>query len=172
MVRGKQKGNEFERVVSKKLSLWLTNREDSMWRTQNSGGRFTTRYKHHKETLNQEGDITSTSSETEFFSDLFYVECKCYKDIELWSIYSGKGLLINWCIEYLKRSEEINKILFLIVKQNHKPILLITLSKILKLKGSRKILKSRFYIDQREFLVFNFEDFLNLDSKEMKKWLK
>lgn len=125
-MNGKSKGSEFERSISKKLSKWLSlgKNDDLFWRTQNSGGRFTCRV--GKRTLNQEGDITSTSSESEFFINTFYIECKNYKEVDLWSIFKEKGLLIKWVEEYYNKSLECNKILLLIIRQNYSPIIILT----------------------------------------------
>jgi len=169
MVNGKQKGNGFERLISKEISMCLTGRDDMMWRTQNSGGRFTTRAKAGKETLNQEGDIAATSSETEWFSNMFYVECKHYKDINLWSMITGKGILIDWIKDYLDRSKHCNKLLFLVIRQNNKPIVLLTPTTIYTHVDAdiKKIVKLKFYIQKDELLIFDFKEFLkNVKFKE------
>lgn len=57
------KGQQWERLVCKRLSLWWTgDREDIFWRTANSGGRATTRSKKGQETKHQSGDISFTDS--------------------------------------------------------------------------------------------------------------
>ncbi len=129
MVNGKNKGSSYEREISKKLSLWLSEgkRDDSFWRTQNSGGRFTTRRKLGIDTQNQDGDITSTDPSTQFFSDTFTLELKKYKDINLWGLFTGKGggLLSFW--EQTKRQALSSyKVPVLIVKQDRKPDLWIS----------------------------------------------
>lgn len=70
------KGADFEREISRVLSLWWTDgkRDDIFYRTQASGARFTSRNKAKKETAFQAGDIT--------FSDPI-----------------GKPLIDCWCIE-------------------------------------------------------------------------
>ena len=56
------KGGNFEREVAKLLSLWWTDgkREDVFYRSQASGGRFTSRRKTGKDTALQGGDITAS----------------------------------------------------------------------------------------------------------------
>ena len=53
MTTGKRKGNNYEREMSRRLSLWLSEneRDDLIWRTHNSGGRFTTRMKKNNSAL-------------------------------------------------------------------------------------------------------------------------
>jgi hypothetical protein len=56
------KGADFERDISRTLSLWWSHgeRDDIFWRTSMSGGRATVRRKAGKETAYQAGDITAT----------------------------------------------------------------------------------------------------------------
>lgn len=75
------KGSDFEREFCTRLSLWWTEdsnnpRDDVFWRTQNSGGRATTRAKQHKTTAGQYGDIAATCPEGQPFTELFTVELK------------------------------------------------------------------------------------------------
>ena len=57
-----KKGSEFERELCRTLSLWWTDghRDDVFWRSQNSGGRATTRRQKGKNTSGQYGDIAAT----------------------------------------------------------------------------------------------------------------
>ena len=56
------KGGDFERGIAKILSLWWSKgkREDIFYRSQASGGRFTSRKKAGKDTALQGGDITAS----------------------------------------------------------------------------------------------------------------
>lgn len=74
----KEKGNKFERDLSRKLSKWWTNgeRDDLTWRTSNSGGMSTTRFKSGKNTTNQQGDIQAIDPLIQPFHDLFSIEAK------------------------------------------------------------------------------------------------
>jgi len=58
-MNGKNKGSNFERLISKKLSLWWSEgkRDDIFWRTQSSGGWNTNRRLLGKKTSSQFGDI-------------------------------------------------------------------------------------------------------------------
>jgi len=131
MKNSKNKGNHYERVISKKLSLWISNgiRDDLLWRTHNSGGRFTHRFNIGKDTINQSGDITSTSSLSEYFSNKYIIECKSYNDINLWTLFTNKNInnsVLSWWKNNKKKADIINKTLLLIVKQDFKPDLLFT----------------------------------------------
>jgi len=55
------KGANFEREISKKLSLWWTGgeRDDVFWRTSQSGGRASARAKIGKKTYGSYGDIAA-----------------------------------------------------------------------------------------------------------------
>jgi hypothetical protein len=72
------KGSSFENEVCKALSMWWTEgtRDDAFRRSQNSGGRYTTRKKSGKETLLQSGDITCKDSDGELLSKEWSIECK------------------------------------------------------------------------------------------------
>ena len=83
---GKRKGGNFENKMCKALSLWWSEgeRDDLFTRTASSGGRFTQRRKSNKDTANQEGDITATTSEGLFLINACCLEMKNgYKN---WSI--------------------------------------------------------------------------------------
>ena len=58
-MNGKIKGGNYERHLSKILSLWWTNgeRDDVLWLTSNSGGRATFRNNRGKKTTTHCGDI-------------------------------------------------------------------------------------------------------------------
>jgi len=78
---GGQKGADFERVISKQLSLWWTQdlpspRDDIFWRTSGSGARATRRTKNKKKTAYEYGDITFTDPVGKPFIDCFLIECK------------------------------------------------------------------------------------------------
>ena len=56
------KGGNFEREIAKLLSLWWSDnaRDDIFYRSQASGGRFTSRRRSGKDTALQGGDITAS----------------------------------------------------------------------------------------------------------------
>lgn len=72
---GKHKGNQFERELSKQLSLWWTSgeRDDTMWHSHSSGGRATQR---DSQTAYQQGDICPTHPDAFLLFDLTVIEAK------------------------------------------------------------------------------------------------
>jgi len=78
MTQSKTKGSSFEREIAKLLSLWFSKgkRDDCFYRTQSSGGRFTSRKKKELDTYLQSGDITSTDSFGEPLSKSWSMEIK------------------------------------------------------------------------------------------------
>jgi len=176
-INGKQKGNGFEREVCKKLSNWLSEgkRDDFFWRTQLSGGRYTIRDKKGLITEGQDGDISSTTEEGKFFTNLFSIECKNYKDLDIWSLITlteGQNLYGFWK-KLIKQSESCSKNPLLIAKQNFKPVLFIC-SIFLSFR-----LKNWFNIspilivpnnNPNEIMnIFLFDTILNLDPKTFKE---
>lgn len=177
MANGKIKGNNYERVISKRLSLWLTNneRDDLIWHTHGSGSRFTNRMKKNKKTYGQDGDITSTcSGDSELFLNKISVELKAYKDINLWGLitHSTKGILGFWN-QARKQSMACNKIPVLIIKQNNRPELLISTDDfydiILKQPISCEPIMRTKISDTNVIFIWKLKDFLKLDPQDFLK---
>lgn len=91
----KGKGKSFERLVSKKMSLWLTCGEDKdcIWLTKSSGGRATRRIRtNQKASKYDHGDIAPDGSRLEYFFNVFSVELKTgygqkkESEFKLWSV--------------------------------------------------------------------------------------
>jgi hypothetical protein len=127
-MNGKQKGSAFEREVCKKLSLWVSHGKsvDLFWRSAMSGGRATVARTRGR-VVRQAGDITAVAPEGHALTDLTYIECKFYRDLDIESfLIHEKGKLAGFW-----RSTKINakvnvKAPWLIAKQNRLPTLLIT----------------------------------------------
>lgn len=83
----KRVGNEYERTIAKKLSLWITNGEsdDVFWRVIDSGARATTRKKMGKTTIN-DGDLCAVNPDYKWFTDKFYMDTKTYKSCNFYFI--------------------------------------------------------------------------------------
>ena len=77
----KRIGNNFEREIAKRLSLWVSENksDDLFWRDLSSGARATTRKKQNKETIN-DGDLVAVDLNYKWFTDLFYIDTKSYKE--------------------------------------------------------------------------------------------
>ena len=173
-MNSKNKGSSFERLISKKISLWYSNgeKDDLFYRTSNSGGRFTVRINKGKETSGQHGDVCSYSSESELFSKNILIECKHYKDADLWSLFTeSKGdNIFNWWKEAVKESVDSKTEPMLVVRQNNRPILLLTSTRLTKLISLSSNLTPYMQILSMEMLpsVYKFEDFLSIDSNMFK----
>ncbi|MCK5018212.1 MAG: hypothetical protein KAS32_14240 [Candidatus Peribacteraceae bacterium] len=131
MINSKRKGNKFELDIAKKLSLFLSegNNDDWFGRSQNSGGRQTIRKKQGIDTHNQDGDITVVHKDVSLFGEIYTVECKHYKNIELWGLITGANSnIVTFWNQVCQKALEVNKRPILIAKQNHKPTLFITSS--------------------------------------------
>ena len=169
----KSKGSGFEREISKALSLWLSENknDDLFWRTSNSGGRFTSRFKGGTDTQNQSGDITSLNSSSEWFINFFSIECKFYIDINIWSIFTNSKMgLIEFWEQSRNDSTRSDKNPILIVKQNFKPILLIT-NDFLFDKFEKMSFKPNLIIcnENSNMYVYKFTDFIeNVNPIDLK----
>jgi len=72
------KGQNFERLMCRTLSNWLSygTDEDCLWRSSNSGGRATVRGKKGKKTQGHCGDLSATNKIGRRFLKRFAVELK------------------------------------------------------------------------------------------------
>jgi hypothetical protein len=126
--KGKQKGSAFERKVCKALSLWVSSgeREDLFWRSAMSGGRATVGRKSGKDHARHAGDISATSIEGHALTDVWYVECKAYRNLQIDSaLTKGVGKLIKFWDEAVAQADHYNKVPMLIAKQNQVPVLVL-----------------------------------------------
>lgn len=177
MTNGKRKGSNYEREISKKLSLWLSDGidDDIFWRSQNSGGRHTIRYKKNKTLEGQSGDIASTRSGiSEDFLKVFSIEIKFYKDINLWGLITGNngGLLDFWKQSY-KQAKRVNKISILIAKENYKPTLFIstrTFYNIMKKFKLKPDLEAN--LSNQKLFIWKLESILKIDPNKFMSYIK
>lgn len=125
---GKAKGGEFERLVCKELSVWVTKgaRDDVFWRSAMSGGRATVRKAQGKSSPHVGGDICAVHTAGHDFIDRFYVECKFYADLQLHHVAMGSGgNLLNFWNVARKQAKMHRKLPMLVAKQNRVPPLLV-----------------------------------------------
>lgn len=125
---GKRKGSAFEREICKRLSLWVSGgkKADLFWRSAMSGGRATVARKKGG-LVRQAGDITATAPEGHAFTDVWFVECKAYKQIDLAQfLVLRKGMLAGWWNKCKFEARQYGREPMLIVKQNGWPVLVVT----------------------------------------------
>jgi len=126
------KGTDFERLISKKLSLWFCEdkRDDLFWRTSQSGGRATQRLKSGVSTINSCGDIAALSEEGFELTKHILIELKrgysqAINPLDLIDKKGCSSLILNW---YLKAKMEAQnnlcKYVWLIFKRNRGEIML------------------------------------------------
>lgn len=158
----KNKGNTFEREVSKSLSLWVSEGEDPhvFWRSASSGAKATVnaKFKGIKD-FGQCGDIASVSSRGSKFIRMYFIELKFYKNLHMESFIYGKPEK-NSILEFWKKTQvqalEYDKIPLMIVKQNNQKIMMLTdyigMSKMRDWWGSPD-----FYVQIPNYALYIFE---------------
>lgn len=125
---GPKKGGDFERLICRKLSLFVTGgRNDSVfWRSANSGGRATRMMKGGKVNLHQSGDLTAISEEAYPWCAKFYFELKCYRDLQIVpSLLKRKGILLSFWTDTVEKAAKYSKRPVLICHQDLCPDFLV-----------------------------------------------
>lgn len=122
-VNGSQKGGAFERLVSKQLSLWVSNgtSADLFWRSASSGARSTTRFKKTGKAIEAHAsDIAPIDDAAKPFSNLFVVECKNYKALLLHQVFYAwpASTLAKWWAQAVRDAGRVSKLPMLVVKEN------------------------------------------------------
>lgn len=160
---GKAKGGEFERKVCRALSLWLSNNknEDLFWRSAMSGGRATVGHKKGKLLANQSGDISAIHEQGHRLTNVFSVECKTYKSLNLGGLfYGGKSGLVAFWNTVVIDAGKYSKLPMLIAKENGRPELICLDSigaRLLGLEGLKCVSDTGVGI-----YIYSFKDFLHL----------
>jgi hypothetical protein len=120
MVVSKVKGGSFERKICKELSFWVSHgaHADLFWRSAMSGGRATV----HGRDVRQCGDICSVSPEGHTLTDIFFIECKHTKNMQLIRFFTeakgGPKSLMRFWIVCCREAAKHGKWPMLIAKQN------------------------------------------------------
>lgn len=121
---GKQKGSQFEREICVRLSRWVSggSQEDCFWRSAMSGGRSTVAARKGKRLAAQGGDISCIHPIGQPFADLFMAECKFYADLDFTGLLTGRGKIVQFWKTAHKEANRLEKLPFLIAKQNRMPV--------------------------------------------------
>jgi hypothetical protein len=160
-VNGKAKGGEFERVICKRLSLWITNGDkiDVFWRSAMSGGRATV----SKGKVRQGGDITAVAPEGHKLTDKYYIEIKHLKNISLDSMIKDNGPLIKIWDKTLDEAAKYNKHPVLIFRKNGWPIVVcLTHDGEVDLKTGYNTFLEYYRAGSRGFHMVRFDDWMSL----------
>src|ERR1700677_4372549 len=125
---GKSKGSGWERELCTKLSLWITHgkKDDCFWRSAMSGGRATVHKKKGKD-IRQSGDICSVSPEGHALTDVFFIEAKFYRNLQIDKfILERKGILAKFWLQACKQAHDHKLEPMLIARQNQRvPIVIV-----------------------------------------------
>jgi len=125
---GKTKGSAFERLVCKRLSMWLTRgeRDDLFWRSAMSGGRATLQLRDDILNPAQSGDLTAISQESYAFAERSFIECKHYRELGIARGFICRtGTLWGFWEIAVRDAERQGKQPILVVRQNRYPIIVI-----------------------------------------------
>ena len=130
--QGNAKGAAFERYVCKHLSKWVSEgkRDDVFWRTAMSGGRATIGRKVGKMRESQAGDVGAVDALGHRLLQLFFIECKCYRDLGYTAFtHSSGGFLQTFWNEAVISAGRYKRFPLLIARQNaRKTIVLVPMS--------------------------------------------
>lgn len=120
------KGSAFERLICKQLSLWWSgDRDDLFWRSSQSGGRATQRFKKGKTTYGSYGDVAAVDPKGKWLLKAFTIELKrgYPKAIpgDLLDSNGSKNLWAQWLLQARRSAEQArSKGWMLIAKRNHR----------------------------------------------------
>jgi hypothetical protein len=128
------KGSEYERTISKKLSLWFSEgqRDDIFWRTSQSGGRATIRHRAGKSTANADGDIAAVDESGKSFIRHYLVEIKrgYTKQLDILNFVDSKSdsILFKWTRKARHECHRAGRqtILIIIKRDRKEPFVIIT----------------------------------------------
>lgn len=126
-VNGKQKGASFERDVCKDLSLWISRgkQKDLFWRSAMSGGRATLGMRKGEKLSSQAGDISAVHEKGHILTNVYYVECKFYRKLDLEAFWEGRGKLAAFWKVAQQEAKKHKREPMLIAKQNLIPTLVL-----------------------------------------------
>lgn len=118
------KGADFERVLAKQLSHWVTAgaRNDIFWRTPGSGSRAT-----NITALAHGGDICATHELGRPFCQHVLIECKFYRKID-WRhlLMENRGDFFKFWLKLTTECRKTNQSPLLVLKENGRTVLLVT----------------------------------------------
>jgi hypothetical protein len=118
----KSKGNRFENLIGRHLSLWLTNGEDKyqLISTRMSGGWEGAQWRHA-------GDLAPNGEAGERFRKVVMVECKHRREDLLWALYnppSDKNIQ-GWWEKLTTEAHELNLVPMIVFRQNQRGIMVV-----------------------------------------------
>lgn len=177
------KGASFEREICKMLSLWWTydSTDDVFWRSSQSGGRATVRFRKGKSTAGSYGDITALDPIGEPLMKVFTIELKRgRKHGEPGNLIDGSGStekhpFLSAIRQAREASQRAGSISWLLISKRdmHKPCVFFPtelLSSVGPLYNSRENLIAapafRYRVDDEDFTGITLEKFLECVDPE------
>lgn len=160
---GKAKGGQFERDMARRLSLWLTDgkKDDCLWRSAGSGSMSTNSIKRGTGAKQyQASDLSPNSPEAYLLLDRFTIECKYYADLQLESLlFNPKCQILTFWKQAQRDAASVNKLPFLIAKQNRRPIMVGLQTGILAVFGT---VPHHLAVSSANLALMHLEDFLRV----------
>lgn len=169
------KGSDFERTISKQLSLWASDGSDDSWywRTSQSGGRATIRDQKGKRTSGGAGDITSLDPKGASLTDFCVLEVKRgYSTMNVLDLIDSKKKHIE-LVDFWKQihadMKKSNKPYgILIFKRDYKnTCVMLPMPLYEQLTISRNLYSLRVFIAEKEYIILDFTDFLAIVKIDM-----
>ncbi len=168
---GKRKGSSFERLISRKLSMWLTgqDKEYYFYRSPSSGAVAT------MNSMNEDitGDIIAVKPEGRILTSVYSIECKDgYADADPLKIFKNNknDIIKDFWEQCIGDSKKANKKGMLIFRKKGYPILIgiedeTNLSKIMKNKINKYLIIA-FDSNLPKLTLFELDIFLNYLNKK------
>jgi hypothetical protein len=149
----------FERSIAKMLGEWWG---CTFRRTPSSGAWSKQGQSRFSKGLDAAGDFHGDIVAPPEAHFPFSVECKCYKEVELYKALYGKSNVFDWWQQCLGDSKRVHKLGMLVVKENGKgPLVILSLSSYLKLKLADVHIPSiDLTRDHRHLFVYDLKLFL------------
>lgn len=126
--RGKQKGSAFERWVARELSRWLTEGKSTkqLIRSVLSGGWESS--KQGEGAWRHAGDLAPNGPKGEAFRMCVVVECKHYREVNLWPLWhednrTSMAPIWQWWRQVRKEAAAVSTIPMLVFKANASPVM-------------------------------------------------
>lgn len=123
-MNSKDKGNRWERDISRKLSMWWSSgKNPNIFVRSASSGAWRTAHK-SEGVRGQVGDIAAVDQEGQSFTDKVCIEVKFYKEEEsilFESILQKRMQILKWWQKCEDEALDTRKMPWLIVKFNRKP---------------------------------------------------
>lgn len=157
MANSKGKGSNFERVVCRMITKWITGVEDPVicWRSSNSGGTFTVNRRKGAGQSSMAGDLCSIDEKSKWLFDVFSIECKVgYPGANPLKMFKGakNDELRSFWTQACGDAKQSNKTPILIFKPNQGKVLI----------GLTEEIKTKLNVSFKPSIALDFESKFDL----------